>query len=516
MSSLDSESILSELGRIDDVITALQSHELPPDALLARRYELRKALAQVRAQSAPGAQPRSEAATAFAIMPFHSPFNEYYAEVIKPAALDAGFVVSRSDEIFSPGVFVQTIWEQVLAADAVIAEMTGANSNVLYELGLSHAVAKKVIMLTQDLDDVPADLRHINCIVYDTSRVNWADQTRNALQRMLLFEPRTDKPVLEPPASTDNTLLFQELLEEQQSLQERFDHATHRLTSAHENIDALRLERDSANAAVAARVVTTGSTIAALVYDENGGKRAALPVPDSDEPLTLVYVPPGPFHFGAGGNHQEVDLRGYWITQYSITNAHYCAFLNAVGNQSEDGALWVDFDGQSPADRCRLRYASGRFTVAPGYEGHPITYVNYYGAAAFCAWLGGELPTVQQWEKAVRGVDGRDYPWGNQPPMSEVANVGPDGWARDVAPIPVKLKSKGASQFGVVQGIGNVWHWTSTYFPDRDVQAVRGGSFFDFRLGKREVYRFQVHPDGPDFSQGLLMVKRFIAVDDPS
>jgi formylglycine-generating enzyme required for sulfatase activity len=510
MPSLNSDSVLAELRQIDDVVSALQPHELAPDALLARRYELRKALAQIRASATSDARSTTDAGTAFAIMPFHSPFNEYYAEVIKPATLDAGFVVTRSDEIFSPGVFIQTIWEQVLVADAIIAEMTGANSNVLYELGLSHAVAKKVIMLTQNLNDVPADLRHFNCIVYDTTKVNWAEQTRNALQRMLLFQPKSAKPVLDPPASIDNTTLFQELLEEQQSLNERFDNATLRLTTAREEIDALRVARDSANAAANGCILTTGPQTSASIYEENGDRRAALVVPGSTEPLTLVYVPPGPFLFGAGRNHEQLDLRGYWITQYSITNSHYCAFLNAVGNQSEDGVPWVDLDGKSPADRCRLHYADGRFDVEASYENHPVTYVNYYGAAAFCAWLGGELPTVQQWEKAVRGVDGRDYPWGSQPPTSDVANLGEEGWAREVAPIAVNLKPQGASLFGVVQGIGNVWHWTSTYFPDRDVQAVRGGSFFDFRLGKREVYRFQAHPDGPDFSQGLLMVKRFL------
>lgn len=505
----------TELAQIDDAISRFDDPALAPNALLLRRYELRKALAGSNAADlhVEGARGR-----AFVIMPFKSPFDDYYAEVIRPAAIDAGFAIARSDEIYSPGAFVQTIWEQVVGADAIIAEMTGANANVLYELGLSHAIAKKVIMLTQRIEDVPSDLRHINCIVYDTTSVNWAEQTRNAIQRMLLFEPTApQRAIIDPPASVDNTALFEEMLTEANALRRQLRTASRRAEAAAEQLRADRTELDALRAAAAGTQTDPADGPAITLHGDAGAPRAALRLPRSEEMLSLVYVEPGPFSFGIGGNAERVTLPGYWITQHSITTAQYCVFLNAFGNQEEDGALWIDLDSHSPADKCRIRFASGRFSVEPGYETHPVTYVNYYGAAAFCAWLGGGLPTVHEWEKAVRGVDGREYPWGGHPPNRDVANFGEEGWDRDVAPIDVRLKEAGASPFGVVQGIGNVWHWTRTHFPDRDVQAVRGGSYFDYRLGKRQVYRFTVHPDGPDFSQGFLMIRRFLAPPiDPS
>lgn len=498
----------NELQKLDDTMSWFESPDAVPRPLLERRYELRRLLA---AATVPTRSRDVGRGAAFAIMPFRKPFDAYYADVIKPAAIDAGFSIARSDEIYSPGAFVQTIWQQLLAADAVIAEMTTANANVLYELGLSHAVAKKVIILTQRIEDVPSDLRHINCIVYDTSEVNWAERTRNAIQRMLLFEPSVPhRPLLDPPASVDNTMLFAEMSGEVRVLEQKLATAGRRVDETAASLRAAREERDALQKSLAARLETTGDGSVVSVSTDGDERLAALRLPGSDATLTFVNVPAGPFVFGIGGSAETVELPSFWITKYSVTNGQYCAFLNAVGNQEEGGALWVDLEGHSPADRCRVGFAGGRFIVEPGYESHPITYVNYYGAAAFCAWLGCELPTVQQWEKAVRGVDGREYPWGAHPPNPNVANYEEDGWRRDVAPIDVALKPEGASPSGVVQGIGNVWHWTRTHFPDRDVQAVRGGSYFDYRLGNREVYRFQVHPDGPDFSQGFLAVKRFL------
>ena len=129
---------------------------------------------------------------------------------------------------------------------------------------------------------------------------------------------------------------------------------------------------------------------------------------------------------------------------------------------------------------------------------------------AFCQWAGGELPTSEQWEKAARGDDGRNYPWGNEPPNDERANYGNIDWSRNVKPIEVYECPSGRSPYGCFQMIGNIWHWTSTFHNHVGQQAVRGGSFFDYRLGHQETYRFVVQPDGPDFSQGFHFCKRFL------
>jgi formylglycine-generating enzyme required for sulfatase activity len=514
--NLDTEQLERRLVEIDTAIEQWPSDRPAPDSLRRERYEVSRALSAVsRADTQDAGQEKQ--GHVFAIMPFSSPFDAYYEGVIKPAVQDAGFRALRSDEIFSPQAFIQTIWEQILGADVVIAEMTGANANVLYELGLCHAINRRVVMITQKIEDVPSDLRHINLISYDTTELNWEANLRNAIQNMILFTNGSRlKAVLDPPASTEDVDLFDGLHDEAKRL--RSEIRVHESAAARQQrkIDAIRAERNSYKAILASDPQPSGDGRALRIHKDGELTLASLPLPESEEVLELVQVPAGPFISGLGPQPEKIELGDFWITRYSITNAQFCVFLNRFGNRHEGGVPWVDLDGSSPVDECRVQESGGKFTVPEAFADHPVTYVNYFGATAFCAWLGGELPTVEMWEKAVRGVDGREYPWGNQPPEPRLANIESDGWDRDVAPIPVAEKVEGASPFGVVQGIGNVWHWTSTFFPDRGVQAVRGGSFFDYRLGQRQVYRFQVHPDGPDFSQGFLLSRRLLTSQEHS
>jgi formylglycine-generating enzyme required for sulfatase activity len=505
--------IKKQLDSVDIAIEAIRAAgSTPPESLLTERFQLARDLErldQVLVAPEETAAKRTRR-NVFVIMPFRDPFNSYYTSVIRPAADDAGFDVSRSDEVYSVGAFVQTIWSQILDADAVIAEMTGANANVLYELGLCHAIDRKVIMITQNMQDVPSDLRHMNCVLYDTAQVNWTDRLRNSIQKMLLFDRgQTRNTILYPAASVDNTNLFERMETRIRELTSEGRQRENQALAWRSALDSAVDERNQLRTAVANRVRKASSGESILSSTDGDLQVARISVPEGEcGPLEFVHIPEGPFIFGRSANASDEWLAGYWISRHSITNAQYCAFLNSVGLGREHDVFWIDLTGASPVDKCRIARDGRRFVVEPGYEDFPVTFVNYYGAAAFCDWVGGSLPSAEQWEKAARGVDGREYPWGSSPPAPAVANISTDGWARDVAPIDVRSKKEGMSPFGMIQPIGNVWHWTSTYYPDRNVQAVRGGSFYDFRLGRREVYRFVVHPDGPDFSQGFVVAKR--------
>lgn len=102
----------------------------------------------------------------FVLMPFHSNFDDIYQVGIKAACLSAGAYCERVDEqIFVENILKQ-VYDQIAKADIIIAEMTGRNPNVFYETGYAHALNKQVILLTQNSDDIPFDLKHYPHIVY--------------------------------------------------------------------------------------------------------------------------------------------------------------------------------------------------------------------------------------------------------------------------------------------------------------------------------------------------------------
>lgn len=106
---------------------------------------------------------------AFVIMPFSQEFRDIYELGIKGACQEVGIDCIRVDE----QIFLQNIMEQVYGqikkADVIVAEMTGRNPNVFYEVGYAHGLAKPVILLTTESDDIPFDLRQYSHVVHRRS-----------------------------------------------------------------------------------------------------------------------------------------------------------------------------------------------------------------------------------------------------------------------------------------------------------------------------------------------------------
>lgn len=187
----------------------------------------------------------------------------------------------------------------------------------------------------------------------------------------------------------------------------------------------------------------------------------------------MVLIPAGEFIMGedftkkALGPRHTVALDAYYIDQYHVTNAHYKKFVDATG-------------ARPPSHWNGVQYP-------PEKANHPVTFVNWLDADAFCKWEGKRLPTEAEWEKAARGTDGRMFPWGNQF-QAKRANVPPEG-VKDTT--PVDAFPEGKSPYGVYDMSGNVFQWTADWFlpyPGNQVphpnfgqtlKVLRGGSFFD-------------------------------------
>lgn len=117
----------------------------------------------------------------FIIMPFTEKLNPIYDSIIKPVIQDLKLKSLRADEIFSSKPIMDGVWENIKKAKFLIADLTERNANVFYELGLAHALNKDVILLTQDIDDVPFDLQHYRIIVYQDS-ISGASKLKETLK----------------------------------------------------------------------------------------------------------------------------------------------------------------------------------------------------------------------------------------------------------------------------------------------------------------------------------------------
>jgi hypothetical protein len=127
----------------------------------------------------------------FVLMPFSKDFNDIYKLGIKPACKNAGAYAQRVDEQIFQESILERVYNQISKADIIIADLTGRNPNVFYEVGYAHALGKLVILLTQNANDIPFDLKHYPHIIYGgeiadkllpdlQKRVMWAlEQTRN-------------------------------------------------------------------------------------------------------------------------------------------------------------------------------------------------------------------------------------------------------------------------------------------------------------------------------------------------
>jgi formylglycine-generating enzyme required for sulfatase activity len=230
---------------------------------------------------------------------------------------------------------------------------------------------------------------------------------------------------------------------------------------------------------------------------------------DLDE---LIEIPAGSFLMGSGAltddekPQHEVTLRAYRIGKYPVTNAQYLRFVEAID--------------------CDWQTAEGR---KPEKANHPAVDLIWHDARAYCVWLTQQwhaekriadteevrLPTEAEWEKAARGMDGREWAWGND--WDETKCNSSELGLNDTS--PVGMFPAGGSPYGCLDMSGNVWEWTVSLwgesfgspefkYPyhtddgrenagsgDEVLRVLRGGSFFSDQVSARCAYRGWYWPD---------------------
>jgi len=200
---------------------------------------------------------------------------------------------------------------------------------------------------------------------------------------------------------------------------------------------------------------------------------------------------------------RTVILDAFYIDKYEVTNEMYQRFCKSTDHQWPKH--WVN--GEYKADeRC-----------------HPVRNVNWYDANAYASWAGVSLPTEAQWEKAARGTDGRLFPWGNEADYCRVHYLRLEYYQEgDGLAVPnvdrcltaeVGSYPQGASPYGVMDMLGNVWEWCMDWFdcsyyawsPSTNPKGPRigeervlkgCGSLHDLHK-LRCAYRYSAKPDTP-------------------
>jgi hypothetical protein len=161
-----------------------------------RGARMKKATVASKKEGPKQPQPKATAprAICFTIMPFGDRFDQYYREVFQPAIEQAGFTPRRADDLMRPGTIVRDIWNYTKEATIILADLTGRNPNVLYELGLAHAIAKPAILVAESIEDIPFDLRHLRVLQYDKNTPNWGEVLKTNIAQSI-------KEVVEAPLS---------------------------------------------------------------------------------------------------------------------------------------------------------------------------------------------------------------------------------------------------------------------------------------------------------------------------
>lgn len=189
-----------------------------------------------------------------------------------------------------------------------------------------------------------------------------------------------------------------------------------------------------------------------------------------------------PWEGSARRSHRRrMHIAAFCIDRHPVTNAQYKAFMDATGYRPQD-------------DHNFLRHWQGR-TPPRGYENKPVTWVSLEDARAYAQWAGKRLPHEWEWQYAAQGTDGRLYPWGNEWNADAVPEP---STAREMpAPDDVDAHPDGASPFGVMDLVGNVWQWTDEYVDTHTRAAiVRGGSAYQPQTSHwyfPQAYRLDQH-----------------------
>jgi formylglycine-generating enzyme required for sulfatase activity len=292
--------------------------------------------------------------------------------------------------------------------------------------------------------------------------------------------------------------------------------------------------------------VTTG-----LAAQKKNSGTQKLPIDD------MVLIPAGKFIMGddkveksnmAGefGNvkpwyldehpRHTVELPAYYIEEHEVTNKQYLAYVTSADTSPPDHWLTngyilkaklkeldsvnieklqklaanvfkIDKDTRRMSKEELLKDIIDKLAYM---DNLPVTYVTWKQASDYCQWIGLRLPSEEEWEKAARGSNGQEFPWGNEF-KKHMSNTGAEQWDTGVAPIESYHTDK--SPYGIYDLAGNVSEWVADWYeayPESDYDSKAfgekfkvargagwsgGAGHYALQLFQRGAYRSNLPPD---------------------
>ena len=243
----------------------------------------------------------------------------------------------------------------------------------------------------------------------------------------------------------------------------------------------------------------------------------------TDEDITRFadYCPPKEDdpNCGKGYLEDEIPQRSIWlpdfcIDRYEVTSSDFEQFVQSTGYTTtaeiyghshlwkNDARDWIE--GVSKAD---WRHPLGPDSDLVGLSNHPVVHVSWYDAKEYCQWVGKRLPTTEEWEKAARGPNGLNHPWGDE----WDAQAGIFYLTKPPGTRPVGSRPKGMSPYGAMDMLGNVMEWTATVTKgDLDAPSKvdrRGGGWGTVRVYLHAAWHNYAAPDATRPTVGFRCVR---------
>lgn len=404
-------------------------------------------------------------ASCFVIMPFSGELiQEVYTEYTRPVIEEVGLKCIRGDDIFSVSSIMEDIFGAICKANVIIAEFTGRNPNVLYEAGIAHTLGKPLIGITQDMDDVPFDLRSIRHIVYKP--------TPKGLMHLKETLYNTLKSVMEqqhemyPQIFSDDKEAYQRLLE----AYVKRNAETNKMYSLIETRILEKYEQYNKKIRELSPHVSKKLTL----------KETGVCFAKVDTALIDVDYFDNDKNVQVNIDRKRVDE--FYISKTPITNRQYAVFVQKTGHPYPD-----DWNGSG---------------YRQGQGDHPVIGVSWVDITMFCRWMSEvsgcevSIPTEAQWLAAAGyGINKQRYPWGAKWVDGACNSKEYDCGKRKI--MPVNHFDKNVSPYGCVDMLGNVWEWTdSPYDIENGFQwrAVRGGANYTNLKDIGILARLVAHP----------------------